>query len=137
LAAGVAVNAQEAMREHATLEIRADLALDEAGCGCAFHSRGGSGTSLEIIDPRSGREAPSPVAPKLPVEPEIPQWERPGLDASLRAHLRGPFAYWMQKGNTQINVRNPAWSPDPASDATRIAGLLADGWSYVKGRGPR
>jgi len=32
--AGVAVDAQEAVGQHATLEIGADLALDEAGDGC-------------------------------------------------------------------------------------------------------
>ncbi len=41
MAAGIAANAQEAVREHAALEIRTDLALYEAGDRGAFPSRSG------------------------------------------------------------------------------------------------
>jgi hypothetical protein len=39
VAAGIAVDAHESMGQHAALEIRPDLALDEAGDGSALRSR--------------------------------------------------------------------------------------------------
>ena len=49
--AGIAVDAQEAVREHAALEVAPDLPLDEAGDGGARRSRSGEeGSELRAND---------------------------------------------------------------------------------------
>jgi hypothetical protein len=51
VAAGVAVNADESVGQHAAFEIRADLPLDEAGDGRPFRSRAGEeGDELRADD---------------------------------------------------------------------------------------
>ena len=51
MAAGVAVDAEEAVGQHAALERRADLALDEASDGDALRSRSGEeGDELRADD---------------------------------------------------------------------------------------
>ena len=71
-------------------------------------------------------------------EPEItiPKWTRPGLTDEIRARMRGPFTFKLQKKGTTISVANPAWGDHPEEDACRIADYLANGWNWVKGRGP-
>jgi hypothetical protein len=110
--------------------------MESVGVLAAPRLREGLQPDERLGTSKAPRTIDEPTLPSVPKEAPIAQWDRPGLDPALRASLRGPFAFKLQRANTIISAANPAWSKDPTGDAFRLAELLGAGWVYVKGRGP-